>query len=305
MERLSRYVPSARHLWVFDVTAKAGSFTAAAESLNVSQPAVSKCIRQLENALGVSLFSREHRRVRLTEPGAKLHNVVSRGFEEVIAVAQELQTYSRANPVTLSVPSAFANYCLIPRLAIFHAKNPEIDLRVQTTDREGHLDDVGISFEVRRGSADWPGIGTARLADEVISPIASKAFLAKHGPISSPAQLQGLPLIHLEEPVRNRVTWRRWFDQFGVPFDEKGGGLRLNDYTMVLHAAVAGEGIALGWHHITEELTRGGFLQRLEHLSWQTGMGFHLCWSQLRQQSGQETCVRAWLMNELQGHPPR
>ena len=298
MDKISRYIPSARHLWVFDMTAHHGSFTAAAEVLNVSQPAVSKTIRQLESALGISLFFREHRRVRLTEAGEKLHHVVSRSFEDILAVAQELQTYTRKRPVTLSVPSAFANYWLIPRLAAFHRANPDVDLRVQTTDRERLLGDSDISFEVRRGDGNWPGVGTARIADEVICPIASKAFLSEYGVIGNVAELCEMPLIHLEEPVRNRPTWQRWFDHFGISFEDKGKGLHLNDYTLVLQAAVAGEGVALGWHHIIDELTSRGYLQRLDMFSWKTGLGFHLCWSQLRHQSEQESCVRSWLLQE-------
>lgn len=296
MQELWKLVSSPRHLLVFEAAARTGSFTRAAQELNVQQPAVSASIKQLEASLGTSLFLRAHRSVSLTHAGERLFNEVESAFDRIYQTAQMLSQRNAAAHVTLSASTAFAHYWMVPRLAAFHEAHPHVDLRLQTSEREPDIDAEGISLAIRRGYGEWPGCESHLVAPEVISPIAAPRVNAAAVNLATVANLLNESLIHLEEPVRERPSWADFFDHWKVPYHEPRHGLRLNDYALVLQAAIAGEGFAFGWQHVTEHLISQGLLVARQDWAWTTGAGFYLVWSQNRALTPQAQAVRDWLV---------
>lgn len=308
MQDLWKLVSSPRHLLVFEAAARTGSFTRAARELNVQQPAVSASIKQLEASLGTALFARAHRSVTLTQAGERLYTDVSAAFARIHQTAQMLSQRSAQGHVTLSASTAFAHYWMVPRLSAFHAAHPGIDLRLQTSDREPDIGAEGISLAVRRGYGDWPGCESHLIAPEVIMPIAAPRVMSTAINLATVANLPNQSLIHLEEPIRDRPTWADFFRFWKVPFTEPRTGLRLNDYALVLQAAIAGEGFAFGWQHVTEGLIARGLLTARPEWAWETGAGFYLVWSATAALSPQADAVRRWLINLKGGasaHRPR
>ncbi len=295
MQKLWKIVSSPRHLLVFEAAARTGSFTRAARELNVQQPAVSAAIKQLEGSLGVLLFTRAHRSVTLTQAGERLFNDVSAAFERIHQTAEMLSLRGAQAHVTLSASTAFAHYWMVPRLAQFHAAHPGIDLRLQTSEREPDIGAEGISLAIRRGTGTWPGCESHLIAAEVISPIAAPRVNAAAVNLATVANLLNQSLIHLEEPIRERPSWADFFAHWKVPYTEPKTGLRLNDYALVLQAAIAGEGFAFGWHHVTEHLIAQGLLVARREWAWETGQGFYLVWSDSTPLSPQAEQVRDWL----------
>jgi len=304
MQELWKLVASPRHLLVFEAAARCGSFTRAARELNVQQPAVSASIRQLEAALGTRLFARAHRSVILTQAGERLFTDVSAGFDRIFQSARALADRATQSHVTISTSTAFAHYWMVPRLARFHGAHPDVDLRLQTSDREPDIDAEGISFGIRRGMGNWPGCHSHLIAPEVIAPIASPRVMAAAVNLRSIANLASLPLIHLEEPVRDRPTWADFLAHWNLRFAEPASGLRLNDYALVLQATMAGEGFALGWRHTTENLTTQGLLAARDEWAWTTGAGFYLVWSATAPLSPEAENVRDWLVSLQDGGQP-
>ena len=184
---------------VFEAAARHGSFTLAASELNVQQPAVSATVRQLEERLGVALFARGHRKVTLTSAGERLFSDVTRSFDQLTHSAQAIRQLARRDYVTLSASTAFNNYWMMPRLAMLQRAHPEIDLRLQSSDREPDLHAENISLAIRRGTGNWTNCESALIAPEVIYPVASPQVMA------AAVNLKGIPsllhqrLIHLEE----------------------------------------------------------------------------------------------------------
>ncbi|MEO0567037.1 MAG: LysR substrate-binding domain-containing protein [Pseudomonadota bacterium] len=297
MQKLWKLVSSPRHLLVFEAAARVGSFTGAARELNVQQPAVSASIKQLEASLGTALFRRSHRSVTLTHAGERLFNEVAQAFDRIHDTASILSQRSAQSHVTLSASTAFAHYWMVPRLSAFHAANPDVDLRLQTSEREPDIDAEGISLAIRRGSGEWPGCNSHLIAPEVISPIASPRVNANAINLATVANLLNQSLIHLEEPIRERPGWADFFAHWHVPYSEPKTGLRLNDYALVLQAAIAGEGFAFGWHHVTQHLIDQSLLVARREWSWQTGAGFYLVWSSTSPLSPQAQRVRDWLVS--------
>ncbi|MEL7256864.1 MAG: LysR substrate-binding domain-containing protein [Pseudomonadota bacterium] len=296
MQKLWKLVSSPRHLLVFEAAARTGSFTKAAQELNVQQPAVSASIKQLETSLGIHLFDRAHRSVTLTQAGERLFNEVSSAFSRIHQTAEILSTRREQAHVTLSASTAFAHYWMVPRLAKFHQAQPDIDLRLQTSEREPAIGSDGISLAIRRGYGDWPGCDSHLIAPEVIMPIAAPRVSATAINLKTVANLLNETLIHLEEPIRERPGWADFFTYWNVPYSEPKAGLRLNDYALVLQAAIAGEGFAFGWQHVTEQLISQGLLVAKPEWSWETGAGFYLVWSNSESLSAQEQAVRDWLI---------
>jgi DNA-binding transcriptional LysR family regulator len=298
MRELRRLIHSPHHLFVFEVCGRLLSFTRAAEELGVSQPAVSLAIRQLETAIGQALFERRHRAIRLTDTGERFYNEVSLSLERLLQAAREVNRGPDANLVTLSISTAFANYWVMPRMTRLHRSHPNVDLRLQVVDKDVDLEYENVSLGIRRGSGGWPGYDSAAIAREELFAVASPAYLASNPRPKSIEDLLQHQFIHLEEPFRPRPRWNDWFDVFDVDFIDRGEGLRLNDYALVIQAAMAGEGIAMGWRHVTDGLIQKRLLVPVLPQSWNTGEEFHLIWSDRTELSESAQQVRDWIIEE-------
>ncbi len=298
MRELRRLVHSPHHLFVFEVCGRLLSFTRAAEELGVSQPAVSLAMRQCETAIGQDIFERRHRAIRLTDAGERFYNQVSLSFERLLQAAREVNRGDEEHLVTLSISTAFANYWVMPRMTRLHRSHPNIDLRLQVVDKDVDLEYDNVSLGIRRGRGNWPGYDSASIAREEIYAVASPAYLAANARPTSLEDLLTHQFIHLEEPFRPRPTWRDWFESFGVDFVDRGEGLRLNDYALVIQAAMAGEGIAIGWRHVTDSLIKKRLLVPVLAQSWITGEEFHLIWSDRTELSQSAQQVRDWIIEE-------
>ena len=298
MKELRRLIHSPHHLFVFEVCGRLMSFTRAAAELGVSQPAVSLAMRQLEQALGQALFLREHRAIRLTEAGERLFTEVSISFGRILKTLNQITPLSTPALVTLSISTAFANYWIMPRLTRLHQALPGIDLRLQVVDRDLDLEHENVSLGIRRGRGNWPGYDSATIAREELLAVASPAYLAAQGVPRSLEDLEHHQFIHLEEPFRPRPQWRDWFEAFKLEYVDRGEGLRLNDYALVIQAAMAGEGIALGWRHVVDSLIKSRLLVPVVPQSWITGEEFHLIWSDKSTLTESACQVRDWIIEE-------
>lgn len=296
MQEIGRLFHSAHHLMVFDAAARHLSFTKAAKELNVSQPAVSLAIKQFEAALGMPVFLRRHRAIELTDAGRVLADDVSEALGRVVRTARELRRRQDRGHVTLSISTAFANYWMVPRLAAFHASHPEIEIRLQTTDKDLDLAEEGLHLGVRRGFGDWEDVEGEKIADERLFPVASPKLAAYLMGIRSLSDLSHARLIHLEEPFRPRPTWGDWFTAMGVSYTDRGEGLRLNDYALVIQAAMAGEGIALGWWHVLEGLIAQRLLMPVSDWEWRSDQAFYLVWPRAETLPETVKAVRDWIL---------
>lgn len=300
MQELWRLISSPRHLMAFEAAARLGSFTRAATELNVQQPAISAAVKQLERDLNITLFVREHRKITLTAAGQRLFSDVSMAFDQILQSARAVRQLGGYDYVTLNASSAFNFHWMMPRLTELHAAHPHIDVRLQSSDREPDIDSENISLAVRRGRGDWPDVHAALIAPERIFPVANPRVMAAAVNLRSLPSLLHQPLIHLEEPIRERPTWRDWFGHFGITETHPKMGLRLNDYALVLQAAMAGEGFAFGWEHVTRRLISQGLLTAREDWTWETGLGFYLVWSKTHELSHNATLVRDWIIGNVQ-----
>jgi DNA-binding transcriptional LysR family regulator len=295
MRKLKSLIQSPASLFSFEAAGRHLSFARAAEELNVSQAAISYAIKQLESALNVQLFYRGHRSVELTNAGKRFHNDVTMGLGHIHRSAEELSRSDSEGSITLSCSTAFANYWIVPRLGTLRAKNPEIDLRLQTTDKDIDPAIEGIPLGIRRGTGNWPGHDAIQIANEEVYPVASPRYLSENGRPKDAVELASRRLIYLEEPYRDRPNWNTWFQAKGLVWKDYGEGLRLNDYALVIQAALAGGGIALGWWHLVDHLVEHGLLVKLDDEPVHFGGDFWVLWPNHKPLSPQAERVRDWL----------
>jgi len=297
MQSLRHLLPSAGSLIVFEAAGRLSSFTGAGRELGMSQAAVSYAIRGLEDQLGARLFQRRHRHVVLTEAGARFLADVTLGLSHIRKSAEDLRARTAGVHVTLSASTAFASFWMMPRLQQFREELAQIDLRIQTADRDLDLLAEDIPLGIRGGTAaDWPDYALLPLAPEEIYAVAGPLYVQRHGLPETPAEMTLHRLIHLEEPFRPAATWNEWFQSAGINGTVAKRGLSINDYVLVIQAVMAGEGIALGWRHLTDRLVASGLLVKVGSHVMATGASFHVAWPKNRDLSGSARQVRDWLV---------
>lgn len=302
MQSLRSLLPSPGALIVFEAAGRLASFTRAAEELAMTQAAVSFAIRNLERDLGVPLFTRRHRSIALTEAGERFYADVSLGLTHIRKSAEELKAQGSDRHVTLSASTAFASYWMLPRLARLRADLPGIDLRIQTSDRNVDLRREGLPLGIRTGrSGDWPGCDDALLVAEEVTAIVAPAYVEANGTPSDAADIAAHHrLIHLEEPFRPTLDWEDWFKGLGVDPPSRAKGLLINDYVLVVQAVLSGQGIALGWRHLTDPMVEQGMLVSVGDHVHRTGQGFHVVWPNDRPIGDNAARVRDWLLSGIQ-----
>lgn len=297
MDNLRHLLPSINSLVVFEAAGRLESFSAAARDLGMTQAAVSYAVARLEAQLGTALFVREHRRVRLTGAGARFHADVSLGLSHIQRSAEGLRAASGGGHVTLCCSTAFAAFWMVPRMQQLRLDLPEIDLRIQTADRDLDLLAEGIPLGIRGGQpGDWPHYDSAMLAREEIFPVCAPHLLDHAEIPRQPRDLLTYRLIHLEEPFRAAATWADWFASAGVQVRAVPKGLQINDYVSVVQSVLEGQGVALGWRHLVEGMVARGVLVRLGDHLLQTPDSFHVVWPRGAQLSRAAALVRDWLI---------
>lgn len=236
-----RRLPSLNALKAFEAAARHESFTRAAEELFVTQGAVSHQVKALETELGFKLFNRERQRLVITDAGREYLNVIRDAFDRIALGTARLTQRQSSGVLTVSTSPDFAAKWLVHRLGRFAEMHPGIDLRVSATMH--HVDfareDVDMAVRHGVGEASWQGLAGERLATETLFAVCSPALLRKKS--NRPADVLDLPLLHLDD----HSGWMRWLEAAQVKAPKSLQGVVLNRASMVIDAAINGQGIAL------------------------------------------------------------
>src|SRR5688572_15696938 len=253
-------LPSLDALVAFESAARHQSFTRAAAELNVTQGAISRQIRVLEDRLGVLLFQRVRRRVVLTDAGRAYLLEVRRLLNSLKSATLRLMTAGeQAKVLNLAVFPALATHWLIPRLPDFFSKHPNVSLScsVRLSPFDFATDPFDAAFHL--GPPTWAGAVLHHLMDECVVPVCTPAFRSTHG-IRRAEELTRAPLLH---PASRPAAWAAWFEQAKLPKTNAFEGLIFDNFAMLSAAAIAGLGVALLPTFFVEEQLGNGKLVRL------------------------------------------
>jgi LysR family glycine cleavage system transcriptional activator len=251
-------LPPLNALRAFEAAARHESFTRAAEELCVTQGAVSHQVKALEMELAVKLFNRERQRLIITEAGRDYLAVVRDALDRIAIGTERLLQRQNAGMLTVSTSPDFAAKWLVHRLGHFVEAHPEIDLRVSASLHHVDFAREEVDLAVRHGDGNWPGLDAVRLSPEQLFAICSPKLLSGRRRLARPADLLKFPLIHMD----SRADWNNWLRE--ADLDEAGAthGPVLNRASMVIDAAINGQGVALArttlaaWDLINGHLVR-------------------------------------------------
>src|SRR5437763_257994 len=240
-------MPSLDLLAGFEAAARHLSFTKAGAELFLTQSAVSRQIKELEDQLGVPLFHRRHRALVLTEAGQQFYAAAAQVLTTMRHATSRLKASTGRKPLSVTTTSSFAALWLIPRLAGFTRTHPGIDVRITAETRVQDLERDGLDLAIRHGPASLAGPNAVRLFGERVFPVCSPKLLKKN-PLRQPADLKNHCLLQYDDPDARHpwLHWKTWLEVARIPDLRPAGTLSFSGYEQIIPAAVAGHGVALG-----------------------------------------------------------
>ena len=262
MQRSLQKLPSLDFLRGFEAAGRRLSFTLAAQELYVTQSALSRQVKALEDALGTSLFERRHRALALTVAGAAFHRSISEALDALASAADRVRGGARSPGLTLSTTVSFASLWMIPRLASFREAHPEVEVYVSADNRVVELARGDVDIAVRYLPDAAAPADALRLFGERMTPVASPRIVHGKTALRAPADLARHVLLHYDDPDGRMpwLDWGSWLAANGEPRLRPAGSLRFRLYDQAIQAAVGGQGVALGRLPMIAEHVRDGRL---------------------------------------------
>jgi putative choline sulfate-utilization transcription factor len=295
-------LPPTPSLQAFEAAARLHNFTAAARELDSTQSAISQHISRLEEDLGVQLFQRLHRGVRLTAGGELLFDAVSESLQRLhkgIAAVQQKQAKEIINVAT---DFALAAFWLVPRLADFRALHPDTEVRVITAQHQITPDQADIDIAINFGDGSEAPGRSVQLFDERVVPVCSPALRERWH--HSGQTLAQMPLLQLEADHNARwFNWSRLFEALDIQETPREPDLVFNNYTLLLQAAIAGQGVAIGWRPLVDSMLDSGLLLSLQEEAVSSHYGYHLILPRARKLSPIVQHFADWLRAQSQPAP--
>ncbi|MBY5774209.1 LysR family transcriptional regulator [Rhizobium leguminosarum] len=291
---MARFLPPLAAIRAFEAVARKLSFTRAAEELGMTQAAVSYQIKLLEERLHAKLFVRLSRGVVLTEAGQRIAPNISEAFNMLRETFDDLD---RAQHETLNVSTTngFAALWLVPRLDSFRMAQPQIAVRIETTDRVVDFEQGDIDVAIRAGNGKWPGLVAVKVHDVHYAPMLSPQLAATVGGVCEPADILKLPLLDPENSL-----WAEWLCAHDLPTDilERQSSPSLGTQVFSAPAAMDGRGVALLTpNYFRRELEKGRLIQPLAETS-KAIWGYWLTYPERSRRLRKINAFSAWLMAE-------
>jgi LysR family glycine cleavage system transcriptional activator len=291
---MARRLPSLNALKAFEAAARHESFTRAAEELCVTQGAISHQVKALEDELGVRLFNRERQRLVITEAGRSYLVIVREAFDRIAAGTERLLKREKAGVLTVSTSPNFAAKWLVHRLGRFAETHPEIDLRISASLHHVDFAREDVDLAIRHGDGSWPGLHVVRLCAEERFPVCSPKLLQGRRALRRPADLRNHTILHLDD----RLAWAQWLEAAGVTGLDPTRGPILNQASMVIDAAVDGQGVALARTALAAWDLISGRLVRPFDLALPVSFAYWMVCPRATAALPKIVAFRAWLANE-------
>ena len=245
----------------FESAARHLSFTKAGEELFLTQSAVSRQIKELEDQLGVALFQRRHRALSLTEAGHQFYAAAAQALSTMRSATDRLRAQAGRKALSVTTTHSFAALWLIPRLAGFTRDHPGVDVRITAETRVQDLERDGLDLALRHGPASLAGPNAVRLFGEKVFPVCSPKLLRKK-PLETPQDLKNHVLLQYDDPEGRHpwLHWKTWLEVERMADLKPAATLSFSGYEQIIPAALAGHGVALGRSPLVKDLIRSGEL---------------------------------------------
>ncbi|MEP4038524.1 LysR substrate-binding domain-containing protein [Pseudophaeobacter sp.] len=287
-------LPSLPSLRAFEAAARLGSFQEAAEELSVSPTAISHHIRGLEAQLGEKLFLRRVRQVHLTDEGERLAHGVSKAFRILESSVSSIASQRRKTKVRIAMGPSFATRWVLPRFNEFCEQFPKVDLELVQTPLLVSPQNVDADIFITWGDGIFPGMKSEPLVNIKTVPVASPSLLKRLGHPKNPSDLLHYPLIH----QRDTLGWNAWFETAAVQSETPLSGPIIEDTNVVLQAAIAGQGIVMGWIPLIDEELKSGALVQLFDAALSEHRAYYLVRREAGPRESEVNSICRWLAEQ-------
>jgi LysR family glycine cleavage system transcriptional activator len=292
---MKRRLPPLNSLRAFESAARHLSFTRAADELAVTQSAVSHQVNALEAWAGVPLFKRQGRAMVLTEAAVKFLPAVSAALDQIALAGRKLQAVDPTHGwLTVAVMPSFAAKWLVPRLADFHEKNPDMDVWIATFEAQTGALGSDIDVAIRYGRGDWPGLSSVRIMSEELFPVCAPRLATG---LKTPADLAQATLLHDEL----REDWGMWFAAAGLTGVDTVRGPGFDDSGLLIQAAIEGLGVALGRSVLVKGDLDAGRLVRPFDVALAAEFAYYLVYPPDLETAPKIETFRTWLLATARG----
>jgi LysR family transcriptional regulator, glycine cleavage system transcriptional activator len=294
--------PGLRSIRAFDAAARHLSFTRAAADMGVTPAAISHQIKELEDQIGVSLFARTSRTMRLTREGEILQAAASDSLETLAKGLQRIRKLKNTQQLKVSASPSVGAKWLVPRLDRFLALVPGADVRIDVSANVLDFDRDDLDVAIRFGEGKYPGLRADLLFQDHVFPVCSPKLITDKRPLKSPRDLLNHPLIHLDWEAQGLPwpNWKMWMQASGIKDFDDARGLHFSQTSLAVQAAIAGQGVALGDHHlVADDLAKGRLVKPFE-LSLRAPLQFAYYVISPREtaEAPMVKAFRAWSLNE-------
>ncbi|MCP1498945.1 DNA-binding transcriptional LysR family regulator [Pseudomonas migulae] len=282
----------------FEAAARHESFTKAAQELSLTQGAICRQIASLEEFLGVELFRRSRRGVKLTEAGLSYSRRVATQLDAVERDTLSVMGQQGANVIELAVVPTFGTQWLLPRLKDFQQKHPEVTVNLTNRTRPFLFADTDFDAAIYFGDADWSGTESHRLMGENPMPVCSPTLLGKKTDLT-PAEIAELPLL---QQTTRPYAWRQWFNSQNLNIPRDMTGPRYELFSMLAQAAMHDMGIALIPPFLIQRELAEKRLVIANAQAMSSIKAYYLMIPERKVESASLKAFRDWLVNQAQGY---
>lgn len=303
MKSFRHRLPALTSLMVFEAAARTMNFTRAAEELHVTQAAVSKQIRYLEDYLGFELFHRDGRRVELSLQGQYLYGKLNASFNYLADAVEDLSRTNDANAITLAANTAISHYWLNSAIKDFRHSHPDfkMNIRLITSDRTNDLFDENIDIAVVYDAEERNKWSRHLLFEEELYPVASPEYIKEYPFLEEKLEnLLNYDLLDYERIEPNWINWSIWFKALGLhSVNLKISGYS-NNYVTLIDAATRGQGVTLGTRYLLDQELKSGRLARISSFSMRSGRNYFLMINNEHYYRQEIVLMHSWLMTYCQ-----
>lgn len=285
--------PPLNALHAFEAAARHSSYSVAADELHVTHSAISQQIRTLESSLGVALFARQGRGMLLTKEGALLFKRIQPALQQISRAVSEVGVIKRAPSITVTTLQSFANRWLLPRMGKFQKLQPHVAVHIQASPDLKNLQRGDADIAIRYGGGAWKGCDAEKVLEEWVFPVCSPAFNKGRLP-KSIGSLKRYRILRDDCPIE----WNTWAKQAGVDTAEFMHEASYSDSNLMLGAAVAGQGIAIGRSALVSADLAAGRLVRVFDLVAPAAYSYYLVTASDRKKTPQLLAFEQWLQQE-------
>ncbi len=302
---MARPLPPLNALRAFESAGRHLSFTKAAAELNVTPAAISHQVKALEELLEVPLFRRLTRALRLTDAGQAALPTLSQGFDKLAQGVAQMRAHCENGVLTISVSPSFGAMWLVPRLEHFRSRHPDIEIRIDGTDRLVDLARDDADVAVRYGPGGYNGVRVDYLFSQVNTPVCSPALLNGEHPLNQPDDLRHHTLLHVDWKDAE-ASWRMWLLAAGLHDIDPTRGPRFTMENMAVQAALDGHGVALiGDILVADDLAAGRLVRPFDpSLSTPLKFSFYLLSAKDSAEQPKVAAFRDWLLEEARALRP-